>query len=40
MEKIVDFIDIVLQNKNDSKKISEVKKSINSWMSDYPLFKE
>ncbi len=38
MVKIVNFIDEVLMNKDDDKKISSVRKKINKWMSQYELF--
>ncbi len=37
MEKITEFIDVVLSNRNNTIKIVEVKKRINSWMKNYPL---
>ncbi|MFC2126233.1 serine hydroxymethyltransferase [Bacteroidota bacterium] len=40
MGKIVDLIDKVLVNKEDPKTITEVKRDVNEWMSNYPLFKE
>ena len=39
MKKVVFYIDEVLKNKGDDKKIKEIKKEINKWMKDYPLFK-
>ena len=39
MKKVVFYIDEVLKNKEDDKKIKEIKKEINKWMKDYPLFK-
>ncbi len=39
MEKVVFYIDEVLKNRNDERKIKEIKKEINNWMKDYPLFK-
>lgn len=39
MEKIVDLIDNVLMNKDDPKTIGAVKKEVNDWMSEFPLFK-
>ncbi len=39
MKKVVFYIDEVLKNKDDDKKIKEIKKEINKWMKDYPLFK-
>lgn len=39
MTKIVDLIDKVITNKDDDKKIAEVKSEVNKWMSGFPLFK-
>ncbi|WMN11757.1 serine hydroxymethyltransferase [Marivirga salinae] len=39
MEKIVDFIDTVITQHEDKQKIATVKKEINEWMVDFPLFK-
>lgn len=39
MEKIVDLIDDVLMNKDDENKLQEIKKEVNSWMLDFPLYK-
>ena len=39
MKKVVFYIDEVLKNKEDDKKIKEIKIEINKWMKDYPLFK-
>ncbi len=39
MERIVSLIDEVLINHEDESKIAAVREEINSWMSDYPLFK-
>ena len=39
MKKVVFYIDEVLKNKDDDKKIKEIKEEINKWMKDYPLFK-
>ena len=39
MKKVVFYIDEVLKNRNNEKRIREIKKEINKWMVDYPLFK-
>jgi glycine hydroxymethyltransferase len=39
MEKTVDLIDAVLMNKDDASKISDVKKKVNAWMEEFPLYK-
>ena len=39
MTRIVEFIDRVIQNHENDDEINEVKKEVNSWMSNYPLFK-
>jgi glycine hydroxymethyltransferase len=39
MEKIVDLIDDVLMNKDNEKRIFEVKEEVNSWMKEFPLYK-
>jgi glycine hydroxymethyltransferase len=39
MRKIVNLIDEVLSNKNNEKKIQEVKEEVNSWSSQFPLYK-
>jgi glycine hydroxymethyltransferase len=39
MKKIVELIDRVLSNIENESLILEVKKEVNDWMSDYPLFK-
>lgn len=39
MTKIVDLIDTVITNKDDESKIAEVKSEVNTWMSNFPLFK-
>ncbi len=39
MEKVVDFIDATLVNHDNEQKLKELKKTINSWMTDFPLFK-
>ncbi len=38
MERIVDYIDDVLMNAENETKIVSVKKEINSWMEQYPLY--
>ena len=37
MKKVVEFIDTVLNNKSDIKKIRSIKKEINLWMKKFPL---
>lgn len=39
MQRIVELIDKVLANIDHEEVILEVKKEVNNWMSDYPLFK-
>ena len=39
MKKVIFYIDEVLKNRNNEKRIREIKKEINKWMVDYPLFK-
>ena len=39
MKKVVFYIDEVLKNISNEKRIREIKKEINKWMVDYPLFK-
>ncbi len=39
MKKVVFYVDEVLKNRNNEKIIREIKKEINKWMVDYPLFK-
>jgi len=39
MEKIVDFIDTALMHHENESKLTALKKDINAWMSDFPLFK-
>ncbi len=39
MDKIVGFIDSVLTNIEDEKVISKVKKEVNAWMKNFPLYK-
>ncbi|MFY0607545.1 MAG: serine hydroxymethyltransferase [Cyclobacteriaceae bacterium] len=38
MTKIVDLIDQVITNFTDDEAIANVKKSVNSWMNDFPLY--
>ena len=38
MDRIVDLIDRVLSNIDNTSAISEVKSEVNNWMSTYPLF--
>ncbi|WP_291719988.1 serine hydroxymethyltransferase [Bernardetia sp.] len=40
MERIVELIDKVLMNADDENVIAEVRKEINEWMKDFPLYKE
>ena len=40
MERIVELIDRVLMNADDEKVIADVRKEINNWMKDFPLYKE
>jgi glycine hydroxymethyltransferase len=40
MDKIVELIDHVLMNAEDEKKITAVRKKVNSWMNDFPLYSE
>jgi glycine hydroxymethyltransferase len=40
MARIVEMIDEVLSNHEDESRIKEVKKQVNAWMKDYPLFSE
>ena len=39
MDQIVDFIDRVLMNKDNEKAILKVKKEVNAWMKQFPLYK-
>jgi glycine hydroxymethyltransferase len=39
MERIVEMIDKVLMNSSDDSKIEAVRKDINHWMEQYPLYK-
>lgn len=39
MDKIVDLIDQVLMNPEDEKTLKKVKKDVNSWMKEFPLYK-
>lgn len=39
MDKIVDLMDQVLMNPEDQKVISKVKKEVNTWMKQFPLYK-
>jgi glycine hydroxymethyltransferase len=39
MDQIVDFIDRVLMNKDNEKVIAKVKKEVNAWMKQFPLYK-
>jgi glycine hydroxymethyltransferase len=39
MERIVEMIDKVLMNSSDESKIEAVRKDINHWMEQYPLYK-
>lgn len=39
MDKIVSFIDTVLMNPEDEKVIKKVKKEVNTWMKEFPLYK-
>jgi glycine hydroxymethyltransferase len=39
MEQVVDLIDAVLMNKDNASKIQDVKKKVNSWMEQFPLYK-
>jgi len=38
MEKIVNFIDIIINNIENEEKIGEVRKNVANWMKNYPLF--
>ena len=38
MERIVDYIDDVLMNAEDESKITSVKREVNKWMEQYPLY--
>jgi glycine hydroxymethyltransferase len=40
MDKIVELIDKVLMNSTDEKAIKKVKKEVNVWMKDFPLYKK
>jgi glycine hydroxymethyltransferase len=40
MDKIVELIDKVLMNSTDEKTIKKVKKEVNSWMKEFPLYKK
>lgn len=40
MDKIVELIDRVLMNAEDEKVIKKVKKEVNVWMKDFPLYKK
>lgn len=40
MDRIVELIDKVLMNSEDEKVIKKVKKEVNSWMKDFPLYKK
>ncbi len=39
MDKIVSLIDAVLMNPEDEKTLKKVKKDVNTWMKDFPLYK-
>jgi glycine hydroxymethyltransferase len=39
MEKVVDLIDNVLTNHDNESKIAEVKKEVNEWMKNFPLYR-
>jgi glycine hydroxymethyltransferase len=38
MDRIVEFMDAVLTNHDNESKIDTVRKEVNSWMQQYPLF--
>jgi glycine hydroxymethyltransferase len=38
MEKIVNFIDIIVNNIENEEKIAKVRKNVANWMKNYPLF--
>jgi glycine hydroxymethyltransferase len=40
MTRIVELIDEVLSNHDNETRIKDVKKQVNGWMKDYPLFSE
>lgn len=40
MDKIVELIDKVLMNSEDEKVIKKVKKEVNTWMKEFPLYKK
>lgn len=40
MDKIVELIDKVLMNAEDEKVIKKVKKEVNTWMKEFPLYKK
>jgi glycine hydroxymethyltransferase len=40
MEKIVDLIDAALQNHNNESKLQDLKKQVNTWIQDFPLYKK
>jgi glycine hydroxymethyltransferase len=40
MERIVELIDKVLMNADDTELIADVRSEINNWMKDFPLYKE
>lgn len=40
MDKIVELIDRVLMNNEDEKIIKKVKKEVNAWMKEFPLYKK
>lgn len=39
MTQIVGYIDEVIMNHTDDKKLSQIAADINGWMRDFPLFK-
>lgn len=39
MERIVDYIDAVLMNKDDESRIAKIRAEINNWMNEFPLYK-
>ena len=40
MEEVVQFIDAALMNRNDVAALSNLKKSVNDWSAQFPLYPE